>query len=310
MYNSILVIRKYILPHEHLFCRFRTGDLNIALPAVRAELADLARLGVTDIVDLTAYTNPIRYVDFIADQPVRVHTNVGFYLEPYVRKAHRTLPVDDLVCVLERKRQRLERGGLAPSVIKVAARSGVQSPFEQRAFKAAAAFHRLTGLPIVTHSPAGFLEHQSLLLRHGVPADSIMLSHPEMAIKGRKALGPREVLDQMVKCVGRGSYLCITDLTAPGSVADRRRVAFINHLVRCGYADRIAVSGDSRWRVHRGRFAVQNSSRGKHGFSFAVQVADKLVRHGISTEIVQQISFSNPARFLKIDEQPLPDGRS
>jgi predicted metal-dependent phosphotriesterase family hydrolase len=286
-----------VLPHEHIFCRFRSSDRRQAVDFIRAQLTSLSDLGVTDIVDLTAYTNPLSYLDFLEGSRITVHTCVGFYLERYVRKEHRCLPVEGLVGVLERREKRLSRC-LPPATIKVAAGSAGMSAFERRAFEAAAQFHLRTGLPIVSHSPRGFEDHQDYLLRKGVPADAIMLSHPEMSVMGAHSLPEDAVFKAMARCAERGSYLCLTSMTGISSKADAPRVRLLNRLVDAGHADRLTVSGDSSWRSHKGECSTRNASRGKD-YSVIFEVHEKMRRAGISGEGFDLIVNKNPARFFR-----------
>jgi len=259
----------------------------------------LARHGVTDVVDLTAYTNPLSYLDFLESSPVRVHPCVGFYLERYVQKAHRTLPVEGLVNVLERKRKRLSPT-LPPVAIKVAAHSESLSTFERRAFDAASIFHQRTGLPIITHSPHGFEQHLDYLLNRGVSEEAIMLSHPEMSIKGRLPISEKQALESMARCAERGSYLCITDLTGIASKVDAARIRLVSAMVEAGHARRLVISGDSSWKIHRGRLSVQNSARGKD-YCLVIEVHEKLRRYGISEDYIRLIVRENPPRFFGLE---------
>jgi len=261
-------------------------------------MSKLARGGVTDLVDLTAYTNPLSCTDFQDVSPVRLHTCVGFYLERFVDSRHRALPVDGLVDVLHRKWRRLSSIN-PPVAIKVAAHSGTLSPFEVRAFKAAAKFHALSGLPIVTHSAQGCESHQELLLANGVSAPAIMLSHPEMSTKGRNAVSEASAYASMARCAERGSYLCFTDLTGQKSSADALRLRLFLALVRAGHERRLVVSGDSSWRVHRGKASVRNGSRGQD-FTLILDVHEKLRGAGVGEAQLARIIYDNPQRFLRV----------
>lgn len=296
-----------ILPHEHVFCRHRSSDRERAKELVRGQMRKLADGGVTDLVDLTAYTNPLSFRDFQDVSPVRLHACVGFYLERFVDRRHRTLSVDGLIEVLHRKWKRLRP--VNPAVaIKVAASSGKLSSFEQRAFEAVARFHALSGLPVVTHSTSGFETHQDFLVGHGVKPAAIMLSHPEMATKGRFTDPEAVVCESMARCADRGSYLCFTDFTGASSSSDALRLRLFAALVNAGHVRQLVVSGDSSWRVHRGQASVRNAARG-HDYTLIFDVYDKLRRAGVDDAQLWCIKFDNPRRFfasLEADDESSP----
>lgn len=297
-YYPYMIDSRVYAPHEHLFCRFRTSDTDIAIPFVRNELAELARAGITDIVDLTAYTNPLRYSAFTEGSPVRVHGCIGFYLERYVPKRHRLLSAADLALVLRRKMSRVS-GSVDIAAIKVAATSGSLSSFERRAFEAAAIASSELDLPVITHSPRGFRDHQRTLVGHGVPPERIALSHPEMDLKGRSARTWDEVYSDMLACVEAGSYLCLTDFTKTGSAADDSRIQFVVDLVGAGHTERLMVSADASWRVHRGKASVRNSSPGS-GFGLVAEIHGKLAKAGLSYSNIDVIRGTNPHRFYNL----------
>ncbi|MDX3849712.1 hypothetical protein [Streptomyces sp. AK02-01A] len=299
-----------ILPHEHVFSRFRGGKEELAAEFLHSELSRAARSGVTDIIDLTAYINPVRYMDLISDVPVRVHACVGFYLSNSVTRTVRGYSAKQLEQGLLRKYAR-QRAHVSTAALKVAAHQGNLSEFEGNAFRAVAAAHHSTGLPIVTHSPSGGLMHLRLLVSLGVEPHNVMLSHPELELKGQRKKPYGEVLRSMTACLDEGARLCFTDITPLSSSADAVRLALVRELVERGYGDRLVVSGDRSWSV-RGSRVVFRGATTEHdpGFLLALDARAKLAALEVKDSDLQRIFQVNSAQFFGLGHERRSTGET
>ncbi len=288
------------LPHEHVFSRHRASDRGVASSFLRSVLAQAAAAGVSDIVDLTAYTNPLTYVPMIGDAPLRVHACVGFYLDNKVRRDVRDKSTTDLTRLLLERHRRVSRQ-MSVAGIKVAARHAKLSEFESRAFKAAAAAHEATGLPIITHSADGALAHQRTLMELGVPPERILLSHPELGLKGRSKRPFTEVLDEACSIVSQGSSICVTDVYSPRSNADAGALDLVAEVIQRGWGTRVMLSGDVSWQVRKGLGGFRGSSSNQElGFRVALCASDKLAKRGVSAAALRQIYSINPYEFYGV----------
>jgi phosphotriesterase-related protein len=132
-------------------------------------------------------------------------------------------------------------------VIKVAGSDGGPSPRDRRVFEAAAAAHRRTGAPILTHCEdgTGGLEQVRLLADHGVALEHVALSHVD-------------------KVVDRGYH---RELLASGAFAEydgsfrwgdqaNGTLQLIGWMLEDGFGDRIVLGMDaarqSYYRVYGG----------------------------------------------------------
>ncbi|MGC4862889.1 hypothetical protein [Micromonospora sp. DT41] len=289
-----------VLPHEHVLSRFRAADAATVRPFLRAELTRVAAAGVTDIVDLTAYVNPVSYLPLLGDTPVRIHACVGYYLAHAVRADLHSRSADDLAALLVR-RYRRQCGKVSTVAIKVAARHGELTPLEQRTFTAAALAHHATGLPIVTHSPHGGQAHLNHLVRHGVHPEMVLVSHPEMGLKGRFKRPYDEVLTTIRRLLDAGAAVCVTDVTPLGSSADDSRLALVLDLIDRGHADRLTVSGDVSWAVRGGRVSFQGPAAAqRRGFELGLDALGKLRRKGVDEADLRRIFTVNPRRHYRL----------
>jgi phosphotriesterase-related protein len=180
-------------------------------------------------------------------------------------------------------------------VIKVAGSDGGPSPRDRRVFEAAAAAHRRTGAPIMTHCEAGSgaLEQVGFLGDHGVPARHIVLSHVD-------------------KVVDRGYH---RDLLATGATAEydgsfrwgdqpNGTLQLLAWMAEDGLLDRIVLGMDA---ARQGYYGVYGGSPGLgwllDGFTAAMQAA------GLDAAMRACLFVANPARaftFATRDEEGAP----
>lgn len=295
-------MNSFVLPHEHPLSRFRKSDIQAVRALLRSSLASAARAGITDIVDLTPYISPSSYSDLFRDLPVRVHGCVGYYLEQSVSKTVRAKTSEELLNALLRKARR-HVVGIDIVAIKLAARRPSLTSFEKRAFEAGSRAHTQLDLPIVTHSPEGASSHVRVLTSLGVPPHRIMVSHPELSLKGPRARDFDDVLQDLLDLASIGVSFCFTDIYPKASAADRQTLELILRLVRAGHQERVLVSGDAAWKVDRsGAHFTGTAGRRAAGFDLVIDTKAKLERLGVHDDALQAIFRDNALRFYALDK--------
>jgi 5-phospho-D-xylono-1,4-lactonase len=167
-------------------------------------------------------------------------------------------------------------------VIKVAGSDGGPSPRDRRVFEAAAAAHRGTGAPILTHCEGGTggIEQVRTLVDAGVPARYIVLSHVD-------------------KVVDRAYH---RDLLATGATAEydgsfrwgdqpNGTLQLLSWMAEDGLVDRIVLGMDA---ARQGYYHAYGGSPGLgwllDGFTAAMEAA------GIDAAIRACLFVANPAR--------------
>lgn len=292
--------RKILLPHEHVFSKHRSSDREAVETFLRNALKQVSEFGISDIVDLTAYVNPLPFLSMINGSGVRVHACIGFYLDNYVRRDLRSKSVPELVRLLMGRYERYSKQ-VHVAGIKVAARHEKLNDFENRAFRAVSCCQEMTGLPVITHSPDGARAHQLKLMELGVPANRILLSHPEFSLKGRNKIPAEEVYGNLKEIVEDGSWVCITDVYSEYSRADARVLDMVTALINLGLSDRVLISGDVSWRAHRSACDFRGTNRNAElGFLLGISAASKLRSRGVGEKIIRQIYEENPFEFYGI----------
>ena len=182
----------------------------------------------------------------------------------------------------------VNRTDIRAGIVKVAGSEGGPSARDLPIFRAAAAAHARTGVPVHTHCEAGTgaLEQLSALVDAGVPAERISLSHVD-------------------KVVDRGYH---RDLFATGAFAaydqafrwaDRANgtLQLIEWAIADGHAGQVMLGMDAARQGYYQAFG------GAPGLAFLLRdFSDSMETRGIRAEIRQHLFVDNPARAFAFAE--------
>ena len=287
-----------LLYHEHVTLDNRSTPSLAAywLPGpdvMEGELRELARAGGRTVVSLT---NQCMGRDIEAMRRVSraAGVNVVAATGAYTRTA--SPPIDDVAALAASFVDEL-RNGVAAVIGEIGTGDWAIGDFERDLFRASAIAYVETGAPIATHTHAGkYARWQlDLLMKHGVPADRIVLGHVDEGI----VLGPRYV-DSLARLADRGVYLGfdtvgITYYSAfmkRQQPSDEMRAQAIRRLVDLGFGDRILISHDICRPDHL-------KANGGWGFAHIFDVfMPLLAEHGLSHEASRKLVDANPIRWL------------
>jgi predicted metal-dependent phosphotriesterase family hydrolase len=268
--------------HEHLFLvtPAQPGDEYSDVPQAIEEAATLRAAGAGSLVDWTpiglgrdldglravseatglhivAATGLHRDVHYAADDPSRSESD----------EALAARFVADL-----------DRCG----IIKVGAGYHSLSPFEAKAFAAAAGAHAQVGAPVCVHTEHGTmgLAIVERLGELGVPADHVVLAHVD------RNPDPGE----QAETAAAGAWL---QLDGPGRTKywpDSTILGLIADLAERGFADRLLVGGDT------GRRSMLRAYGGGPGLDYVFARFKPRLERELGTELSEQIFVANPAR--------------
>ena len=167
-------------------------------------------------------------------------------------------------------------------IVKVGASYHHLTPFEERAFEAAASAHARTGAPVCVHTQHGTmgLAIVERLAGLGVPPTSVVLAHvdrnPDAGEHGETAsTGATLQLD------GPGRTKYWPDSTILGLIAD---------LADAGHADRLLVGGDT------GRRNMLRAYGGGPGLDYVFARFKPRLERELGRELAERIFVANPAR--------------
>jgi phosphotriesterase-related protein len=185
----------------------------------------------------------------------------------------------------------LDRTDIRAGVVKIAGSLGGPSARDVPIFRAAAAAHQATGVPIHTHCEAGTgaPEQIRLLSDAGVPATRISLAHVDKVVdRGYQ----REILATGASVVYDGAFRW----------GDRPNgtVQVVEWAIEDGFAGQVMLGLDAA------RQSYLTAYGGAPGLAFlAGPFADELARHGMTAPLRRRFFVDNPARMFAF--APLED---
>ena len=166
-------------------------------------------------------------------------------------------------------------------IVKVGASYHTITPFEAKAFAAAAAAHGRTGAPVCVHTEHGTmgLAIVERLEANGVPPSSVVLAH----------LDRNPDPGEHAETASTGAWL---QLDGPGRTKywpDSTILALIADIVERGFADRLLLGGDT------GRRSSFRSYGGGPGLDYVFARFKPRLERELGRDLANQIFVANPA---------------
>jgi 5-phospho-D-xylono-1,4-lactonase len=167
-------------------------------------------------------------------------------------------------------------------IIKVGAGYHTLSPFEEKAFAAAAAAHARVGAPVCVHTEHGTmgLAMVERLRELGVPPERVILAHVDR----------NPDAGEHAETASTGAWL---QLDGPGRTKywpDSTILALIADLAERGHADRLLLGGDT------GRRSMLRAYGGGPGLDYVFARFKPRLERELGRELSDQIFVVNPAR--------------
>ena len=167
-------------------------------------------------------------------------------------------------------------------ILKVGASYHYVTPFEEKAFAAAATAHERIGAPVCVHTEHGTmgLAIVERLQKLGVPPASVVLAHVD------RNPDPGE----HAETAAAGAWL---QLDGPGRTKywpDSTILALIADLAERGHAGRLLLGGDT------GRRSMMRAYGGGPGLDYLFARFKPRLERELSSELSEQIFVTNPAR--------------
>ena len=268
------------------------------------ELRDAATAGLQTAIDAMPADcgrNPAKLAELSRRTGVNLVAATGLHHERFYGASHWSLRAaedwlaDMFVADVTEGIDERDYGGSAVNrtdirsgIVKVAGSEGGPSARDLPIFRAAAAAHARTGVPVHTHCEAGTgaLEQIVLLVGAGVPAERISLSHVD-------------------KVVDRGYH---RDLLATGAFAvydqafrwgdrDNGTLQLIEWAIADGHAGQVMLGMDAARQGYYRAFG------GAPGLAFLLcDFSDAMEVRGIGAAIRQRLFVDNPARAFAFAE--------
>jgi predicted metal-dependent phosphotriesterase family hydrolase len=268
------------------------------------ELDDAAAAGLRSAIDAMPADcgrNPRKLAELSRRTGVNVVAATGLHHEKFYDASHWSLRASEdeladlFVADVEEGIDERDYGGpivrrtkIRAGIVKVGGSQGGPSDRDLPIFRAAAATHARTGVPVHTHCEAGTgaLEQIRVLVDAGLPAERISLSHVD-------------------KIVDRGYH---RDLFASGAFAiydqafrwadgDNGTLQLLEWAVADDHAGQVMLGMDAARQGYYRAFG------GSPGLSFLLrEFSDMMEARGIGPEIRRRLFVDNPARAFAFGE--------
>lgn len=167
-------------------------------------------------------------------------------------------------------------------IIKVGAGYHALSPFEAKAFAAAAIAHQRTGAPVCVHTEHGTMGLQLVerLQAAGVPPESVVLAH----------LDRNPDAGEHAETAATGAWL---QFDGPGRTKywpDSTILALIADLAERGHAGRMLLGGDT------GRASMMRAYGGGPGLDYLFARFKPRLERELGADLAEQVFVRNPAQ--------------
>jgi phosphotriesterase-related protein len=298
------------LMHEHIFILSPEIEKTVeewdeASEQARAvtKLRELKRHGIDTLVDLTVVGlgRSIPRIATIAEQVPEINVVVATGVYTYsdvpmyfhFRGPGTILggpePMVDLF--VREIRDGIGDTGVRAGILKCATdRPGI-TPGVERVLRAVAQAHRLTGVPITTHTPTPpqpwGLEQQRIFRDEGVDLSRVVIGHS----------GGTVDTDYHLELIDNGSYLGFDHFGLPGITLEQR-VDAVARLCAQGHASRIVLSHDAMCSVDWFPRSVMDASETWRWTYISDEVLPAMRARGISDGDITTMLVDNPRTIL------------
>lgn len=280
-----------ILPHEHIFANFATGDdaecgVEDAVEAMLPEVKKVQAAGVTILVDATA-VGGARRADILlamsraADFPIVAAT--GIFKEPWKVNWVKTFGLESLGSwMIDELNNQIMNTGVRAGWIKLSAGDDGLTASEKIVLAAAIDAGRSTQATIGSHTVRGrvALEQLDIIERAGYTPERFIWIHTQM----------EDDFSLHLEVARRGAWL---EYDAIGDYrTDDEYIGWIRRLIEIGFADRILLSQDRGWYD-----PTKPNGGPRKPYTYITDVfLPKLRAAGIDDNMIRQLTHANPFR--------------
>ena len=301
------------LMHEHVFVLSTEiiqnspelwGDEEERVADAIARLNELKTRGVDSIVDLTViglgrYIPRIRRIaeqteiNIVAATGVYTYNDVPMYFHfqgPGTTLGGPELMVDMFVKDIE---EGIADTGVKAAILKCATDEPGVTPGVERVLRAVAQAHRITGVPISTHTHARTergLEQQRIFDEEGVDLSRVVIGHS----------GDTTDTGYLEKLIANGSYIGMDRFGIDVLLPFEDRVNTVAKMCELGHADKMVLSHDAAclmdWLPEA---AVPAMLPNWHYLHIHNDVIPALKQRGVTDELINTMLVDNPRKIFE-----------
>lgn len=297
----------FTLMHEHILvvnsalCQAFPALMNrdeVIRKAVE-EIKAAKEYGVNTIVDVTPINlgRDIQLIREVAEKAdIQVIASTGFYHteESFLSYWEKDWLIELLLPDIQRGIQGTD---IKAGVIKCATGEHGVTDTNRKLLQVAAGLHRLTGVPIITHSEAKMkngLDQQDVFEKEEVDLTRVVIGH----------CGDTDDLEYIEAVLKRGSYVGMDRFGEEPIFPNEKRIDTLAKLCEIGYDDRIVVSHDynifidwlppDKWKDYKVNMLPERSYH-----HIIKDIIPALIEKGVSEKQIQRITVENPRQIFE-----------
>lgn len=299
------------LMHEHVFVLSPEilqnygesyWDTEVRIADGVAKLNDLAARGIRSIVDPTVIGlgRYLPWVQRVAEQVdlqivaatgLYTYNDVPFYFH-YRGFLFDTDPDPMVEMFVKDITEGIADTGVQAGIIKCATDVDGLTPGVERVLRACARTHRLTGVPITTHTDAGTFrgrDQQRVFEEEGVDLSRVVIGH----------CGDSTDLDYLKELMDKGSLIGMDRFGVDVLLPFDARVQVVADLCAQGYADHMVLAHDAACYMDWFTPEVQSAMAPNWHFNhISDDVLPELLDRGVTQDQVDQMLVGNPQRLF------------
>ncbi len=302
--------------HEHIFVL--SSEINQNYPATWgdeekriadaiARLNELKASGVDSVVDLTVvglgrYIPRIKRIAAATDINIIVATGVYTYNDlPFhfnYRGPNTILGGEDPMIEMFVKdiQEGIADTGVKAAILKCATDEPGVTPGVERVLHAVAKAHRITGVPISTHTHAHTrrgLEQQTIFAAEGVDLSRVVIGHS----------GDTTDIDYLEELIASGSYLGMDRFGIDTMLPFEDRVNTVVKMCERGHADKMVLSHDamcySDWFPEG---VLEHVVPNWNYLHIQKDVLPALKQRGVTDEMIETMLVTNPRQIFETSD--------
>jgi phosphotriesterase-related protein len=290
----------FTLTHEHI-CRHPVagpgGKAGLIAQAV-GRLKEARDAGIDTVIDVTPFDvgRDVRFGEAVSRKSgMQIVACTGQHF--FAPASHEARSVEQITETFIREiEQGIDDTDIKAGVIKVAARSGVMTPAEQKVFRAAARASKATGIAVQTHTNAserGGEAQAALFAEEGLSPERVSLGHSN----GTDDLG------YLIGLARRGYTLgmdhAFWGMAAGATLSWQKRLEIVKQLIDAGFIHQLFLSND--WVFGD----VERDKVNPDGLLFTTRKTIPHLKHlGVTDQEIRIITVENPRRFFAREQIP------
>jgi phosphotriesterase-related protein len=292
----------FTLMHEHVVVKSPGVVENFPSVWNRAEeieravarLRDVAARGVKTIVDATADLG--RDINFVAEVSRRSEMQIiaatGLWID--VPRYFRSRSADVMAGLFVKEiNEGIADTQIKAGIIKCATDEEGATGDIEKVLRACARAHRITGIPITTHTFAagqtGTVQ-QDVFESEGVDLSRVIIGHS----------GDSKDIDYLSRLIGRGSYIGMDRFGLDMFLPTADRVATIAQLCKMGHADKMVLSHDANSYMDWFERSLLEMTVPNWHYNFIPDtVIPALLESGVTEGEIRQMMVENPRRIFE-----------